>query len=162
MLFRNDDVYKKIKNLSLGERVRVIFLKLILQDNNLLVLDEPTNFLDINTREIIEDALLNYEGAILFVSHDRYFTQKMAQEIWEINDNGLTKYQGNYEYYINKKSKKCSKETFNKKEEILKLEMRLSHISFKLLSCNVDEKNILEKEYFDIVRKIKELSENFK
>lgn len=162
MLFRSDDVYKKVKDLSLGEKVRVIFLKLILQDNNLLVLDEPTNFLDINTREIIEDALLDYEGAILFVSHDRYFIQKMAQEIWEIFDNGLTKYQGGYEYYIEKKFKKGSRETFDNKEEILKLEMKLSHISFKLLSCNENEKIVLEKEYFDIVRKIKDLNQDIK
>ncbi|MGF7057886.1 ribosomal protection-like ABC-F family protein [Brassicibacter mesophilus] len=157
MLFKSDDVYKQIKVLSLGERVRVIFLKLILQDNNLLVLDEPTNFLDIPTREIIEDALINYNGAILLVSHDRYFIKKMAEEIWEISSNSLYQYLGGYEYYLSKKARPVRAEFTDRKEEILSLEMTLSHISFKMLNCNESEKKELEKEYFDIAKKIKAL-----
>ncbi|MFA5523220.1 MAG: ABC-F type ribosomal protection protein [Tissierellales bacterium] len=157
MLFRRDDVYKQIGNLSYGERVRVAFLKLILEENNLLVLDEPTNFLDIPTREIIEEALLDYEGSILFVSHDRYFAEKIAEEIWELSNSDLTQYLGNYSNYLNKKRQFLLKEHVDVKEEILKLEMQLSHISFKLMGCKDGEKSDLEKEYFEITKKLKEL-----
>lgn len=157
MLFRRDDVYKKICDLSYGERVRVAFLKLILEENNLLILDEPTNFLDIPTREIIEEALLDYEGAILFVSHDRYFVNKMAKEIWELSNNELTQYLGGYSYFLDKKKQLTSKESIDIKEEILKLEMQLSHISFKLMGCKNEEKTGLEKEYFEVNKKLKEL-----
>ncbi len=157
MLFRRDDVYKRIESLSYGERVRVAFLKLILEENNLLILDEPTNFLDIPTREIIEDALLDYEGAILFVSHDRYFAEKMAEEIWELYNNELIQYLGGYSYYLDKKRQSFSKENIDIKEEILKLEMQLSHISFKLMGCKNDEKSDLEKEYFEVTKKLRVL-----
>lgn len=157
MLFRRDDVYKKIDNLSYGERVRVTFLKLILEDNNLLILDEPTNFLDIPTREIIEEALLDYEGAVLFVSHDRYFVEKIAEEIWELSNNELTQYLGGYSYYLDKKNQSLSKENIDTKEEILKLEMQLSHISFKLIGCTDEEKSNLENEYCEITKKLRTL-----
>lgn len=157
MLFRRDDVYKRIENLSYGERVRVAFLKLILEENNLLILDEPTNFLDIPTREIIEEALLDYEGAILFVSHDRYFVEKIAEEIWELSNNDLIQYLGNYSYYLNKKKQSQSKKNIDINEEILRLEMQLSHISFRLMNCKDDEKSDLEKEYFEVTKKLKEL-----
>jgi len=160
MLFRRDDVYKKIKSLSYGERVRVAFLKLILEENNLLILDEPTNFLDIPTREVIENALLDYEGAILFVSHDRYFVEKMAKEIWELSNSGLTQYLGNYSYYLEKKKQSQSNMNVDIKEEILKLEMQLSHISFKLMECKEEEKTDLEKEYFETAKKLKSLKNN--
>ncbi len=157
MLFRRDDVFKKIGDLSYGERVRVAFLKLILEENNLLILDEPTNFLDIPTREIIEDALLDYEGVVLFVSHDRYFVDKMAKEIWELSNNVLTQYLGGYSYYLDKKNQFSSKVSTDIKEEILKLEMKLSHISFRLMSCKDEEKIDLEREYYEVTRKLREL-----
>jgi ATP-binding cassette subfamily F protein 3 len=77
-LFRNDDIYKKVKDLSLGQRVRLIFAKLVNQQNELLILDEPTNHLDIVSKESIEAALNKYHGAILIVSHDKYFLQKIG------------------------------------------------------------------------------------
>ncbi|WIV12335.1 ribosomal protection-like ABC-F family protein [Proteiniborus sp. MB09-C3] len=157
MLFRRDDVYKRIENLSYGERVRVAFLKLILEENNLLILDEPTNFLDIPTREIIEEALLDYEGSILFVSHDRYFVEKMAEEIWELSNSSLTQYIGGYSYYLDKKKQSFSKHSIDIREEILKLEMQLSHISFKLMGCKDEEKADLEKEYFEVTQKLRVL-----
>lgn len=157
MLFRRDDVYKQIGNLSYGERVRVAFLKLILEENNLLILDEPTNFLDIPTREIVEEALLDYDGSILFVSHDRYFAEKIAEEIWGLSNNELTQYLGNYSYYLEKKKQSSTKENIDVKEEILKLEMKLSHISFKLMGCKDEEKSDLEKEYFEITKKLRVL-----
>lgn len=162
MLFRRDDVYKKISNLSYGEKVRVAFLKLILEENNLLILDELTNFLDIPTKEIIEDALLDYEGAILFVSHDKYFINKIAEEIWELSNNGITQYLGGYSYYLDKKSKSSSNERINIKEKILRLQMELSHISFKLMNCSDEEKGQLEKKYFDIEKELKKLKEQYR
>ncbi|EOD00297.1 ribosomal protection-like ABC-F family protein [Caldisalinibacter kiritimatiensis] len=159
MLFPRDDVYKKISNLSYGEKVRVAFLKLILEENNLLILDELTNFLDIPTKEIIEDALLDYKGAILFVSHDRYFINKVAEEIWELLDNGMTQYLGDYSYFLNKKSETISNKGTNIKEKILKLQMDLSYISFKLINCSDEEKIKLENEYFNINRELKRLKE---
>ncbi|MFD3157224.1 ribosomal protection-like ABC-F family protein [Haloimpatiens sp. FM7330] len=157
MMFRREDVYKKIGNLSLGEMARVSFLKLILQNHNVLILDEPTNFLDISSREVIEEALLDYRGAILFVSHDRYFIKKMADEIWEMSNNGLCKYLGGYNYYLNKKQKPSKMKKVNIEEQILNLEMTLAQLSFKLLNCKKNEKETIEKEYFDICEKIKKL-----
>lgn len=157
MLFRRDDVYKKIGDLSFGERVRVAFLKLMLEENHLLILDEPTNFLDIPTREIIEEALLDYEGAILLVSHDRYFVDKIATEVWELTEQGLVQYFCPYTDYLDKIKLSFSKEIIDIKEKILKLEMELSHISFKLMNCKNEEKAGLEKEYFQSLEKLKEL-----
>lgn len=157
MLFRRDDVYKRIENLSYGERVRVTFLKLLLEENNLLILDEPTNFLDIPTREVIEDALMDFEGSILFVSHDRYFVEKIADEIWELSNNKLIQYLGNYSYYLDKKKISQSKDDYDMESEILKLEMQLSHISFKLMNCKENEKEELEKKYLEIAETLKKV-----
>ena len=156
MLFRRDDVYKNIKDLSFGEKVRVAFTKLVMSDNNLLLLDEPTNFLDIPTREAVEEALINYSGTILFVSHDRYFVNEMAKEVWSINDGTMTVYLGDYKYYLSKRnSQKKSEHNIN--EKILALEMKLSHLSFKLLSCSDEEKEILDKKYFQLAKDLTDL-----
>lgn len=157
MLFKSEDVYKNIKDLSLGEKVRIIFLKLVLGDYNLLVLDEPTNFLDIRSREKIEEALFDYDGAILFVSHDRYFLKKMSEEVWEMETGGLKRYLGDYEYYLEKKERRSIKGEGLAKEKILSLEMELSNISFKLLSCNEIEKETLERRYMEIAKNIRGL-----
>ena len=77
-LFGEQSVFKKVADLSFGERVRLIFAKLTSQENHFLILDEPTNHLDIQSREIIESALLDYKGSILFISHDRYFIDKIS------------------------------------------------------------------------------------
>lgn len=103
-LFMGEEVYKKIKDLSGGEKARVIFAKLMLSSANFLILDEPTNHLDIKSKEILEEALKNYDGTILFVSHDRYFINKVATRILEIYNNGIDNYIGNYDYYLSKKS----------------------------------------------------------
>lgn len=95
-LFYSDDIYKKVKTLSGGEKVRLKLLELIEQKNNFLILDEPTNHIDIDTRELLEEALKEYNGTILFVSHDRYFIDKVALSIYEINDHKMIKHIGNY------------------------------------------------------------------
>jgi ATP-binding cassette, subfamily F, member 3 len=102
-LFSGDDVTKKISELSGGERARVSLAKLMLQKANLLILDEPTNHLDLFSKEILEEALEDYPGTILFVSHDRYFLNKIATRIIEMTPNGVISYLGNYDYYTAKK-----------------------------------------------------------
>jgi len=102
-LFSGDDVLKKISDLSGGERARVSLAKLMLKQANFLILDEPTNHLDIWSKEVLENALYDYPGTILFVSHDRYFLNKIATRVLELSPDGVTSYLGNYDYYVEKK-----------------------------------------------------------
>lgn len=102
-LFTNDDVFKRIKDLSGGERGRVSLAKLMLSEANFLILDEPTNHLDIVSKEILEQALTHYTGTVLFVSHDRYFINMTATRILDLSGQTLTGYIGNYDYYMEKK-----------------------------------------------------------
>ncbi|MBE6005341.1 MAG: ABC-F family ATP-binding cassette domain-containing protein [Lachnospiraceae bacterium] len=102
-LFRGDDVYKRIGDLSGGEQGRVSLAKLMLSNANFLILDEPTNHLDIQGREVLEDAINNYEGTVLYVSHDRYFINKTSTRILELFENRFDNYIGNYDYYLEKK-----------------------------------------------------------
>ena len=102
-LFSGDDVLKKISELSGGEKARVSLAKLMLQKANLLILDEPTNHLDLFSKEILEEALDEYPGTILFVSHDRYFLNKIATRVLEMTPDGVISYLGNYDYYVAKK-----------------------------------------------------------
>ena len=102
-LFTGEDVFKQVKALSGGERGRVSLAKLMLSEANFLLLDEPTNHLDILSKEILEDALNAYTGTVLYVSHDRYFINKTASRILDLNNKALTNYLGNYEYYLEKK-----------------------------------------------------------
>ncbi|MCH5280151.1 MAG: ABC-F family ATP-binding cassette domain-containing protein [Lachnospiraceae bacterium] len=101
-LFTGDDVFKKIENLSGGERGRVSLAKLMLSTANFLILDEPTNHLDIASREILEQALNRYEGTVLYVSHDRYFINRTAHRILDLENETLLSYLGNYDYYLEK------------------------------------------------------------
>ncbi|MDO4292120.1 MAG: ABC-F family ATP-binding cassette domain-containing protein [Eubacteriales bacterium] len=103
-LFTGDDVYKRIQELSGGERGRVSLAKLMLSESNFLILDEPTNHLDITSKEILEDALNHYSGTVLYVSHDRYFINRTAHRILELSGGTLTQYLGNYDYYLEKKA----------------------------------------------------------
>lgn len=98
-LFKGDDVFKKVGTLSGGERARVALLGLMLSRVNLLILDEPTNHLDIASREALEQALMDYEGTLFIVSHDRYFINKLADRLYYMDNGGLTEYLGNYDYY---------------------------------------------------------------
>ena len=103
-LFIGENVHKKIKYLSGGEKVRLKLFCLIQDSYNFLILDEPTNHIDMDTREILENALIEFNGTILFVSHDRYFINKISNKIIEIKNKKIDKYIGNYEDYINKNS----------------------------------------------------------
>ncbi len=102
-LFTGDDVFKHISTLSGGEKCRINLLKLMLSKSNFLLLDEPTNHLDINSREALEDALLSYDGTLLVISHDRYFLNKVIDKIYDLKEDGIKEYLGNYSYYVEKK-----------------------------------------------------------
>ncbi|WP_174735138.1 ABC-F family ATP-binding cassette domain-containing protein [Mesobacillus harenae] len=102
-LFSGDDVLKPVASLSGGEKARVALAKLMLEKANLLILDEPTNHLDLDSKEVLENALIDYPGTILFVSHDRYFINRIATKVIELQQNGSTEYLGDYDYYVEKK-----------------------------------------------------------
>ena len=101
-LFRGDSVLKIVRDLSGGEKARLQLAKLMLEKNNLLVLDEPTNHLDITSKQVLEDVLENYEGTIVFVSHDSYFINKIANKVLDITGDDYSIYLGNYDYYLEK------------------------------------------------------------
>ena len=107
-LFKNDDVFKQVSALSGGERARLALLKLMLSGANVLILDEPTNHLDIASKEVFEDALLDFPGTSVIVSHDRYLLNKVPTSIYELTQNGITVYPGNYDYYNEKKAEVTS------------------------------------------------------
>ena len=100
-------MFKRIKELSGGERGRVSLAKLMLSESNFLILDEPTNHLDIASKEILEDAVNSYSGTVLYVSHDRYFINRTAHRILELSGGTLTQYLGNYDYYLEKKAQQA-------------------------------------------------------
>ncbi|MDR2713129.1 MAG: ABC-F family ATP-binding cassette domain-containing protein [Clostridiales bacterium] len=110
-LFRGDDVFKQIGKLSGGEKAKILLLKLMLSGANFLLLDEPTNHLDITSREALESALAQYTGTILVISHDRYFINKLADKIYNLENNTLKKYMGNYDDFREKYIETASAET---------------------------------------------------
>ncbi|MDP4157623.1 MAG: ABC-F family ATP-binding cassette domain-containing protein, partial [Bacillota bacterium] len=118
-LFSGDDVLKIVSTLSGGEKARLALAKLMLEKANLLILDEPTNHLDLDSKEVLENALIDYPGTILFVSHDRYFINRIATKIIELSSEGCMEYLGDYDYYVEKKTEM---------EELEKLEKLTSKI----------------------------------
>jgi len=102
-LFSGDDVLKTVNSLSGGEKARLALSKLMMEKCNVLILDEPTNHLDLDSKEVLENALIDYPGTILFVSHDRYFINRIATKVIELDSSGSTEYLGDYDYYVEKK-----------------------------------------------------------
>ena len=115
----NDSVFKEVGKLSGGEKARLALALMLLSPCNLLVLDEPTNHLDIPAKQMLEDALIDYEGALLVVSHDRYFISRVANRIVELRDCELIVYRGDYAYYLEKKEE----ERALKQEKVLAAEL---------------------------------------
>ncbi len=103
-LFSGDDAKKSVGMLSGGEKARLLLAKLSMENNNFLILDEPTNHLDIDSKEVLENALIDFDGTLLFVSHDRYFINRVATHVLELSENGSTLYLGDYDYYVDKKA----------------------------------------------------------
>ncbi len=143
MLFEGEDVFKQIKDLSTGEKVRIAFALLLLGKYNLLLLDEPLNHLDINSREIIEEALNNYNGAFLAVSHNRYFVKEVAMEIWHLDQDGLEIFKGDYNEY-----EKYKNVENNKLKEIDKIavRMRKAELISKLEDATLEKREDIIKE----------------
>lgn len=163
LLFRGENVYKRIDVLSMGEKCRVAFAKLILSGADMLILDEPTNYMDIVSREKIEEVLEDYTGTVLFVSHDRYFVKRTGNRIFEIEDKKIKIYEGDYEYYIIKKSeeekKKSSTLDYNNiRDEISRLECEIAFLSGKLgdSKLSFEEKTELNNRFIETSRRINE------
>lgn len=116
-LFSGDDVLKSVSDLSGGEKARVALAKLMMQKANFLILDEPTNHLDLDSKEILENALIDYPGTILFVSHDRYFVNRMASRVVEMTKDGLVDYIGDYDYYLAKKQENIERKQLKEQQE---------------------------------------------
>ena len=122
-LFSGDDVKKSVGMLSGGERARLLLAKLSMENNNFLILDEPTNHLDIDSKEVLENALIDFDGTLLFVSHDRYFINRVATHVLELSENGSTLYLGDYDYYVDKKAELVASQAeeaaaFNEENEV--------------------------------------------
>ena len=119
-LFSGDDIKKSVSMLSGGEKARLLLAKLSMENNNFLILDEPTNHLDIDSKEVLENALIDFDGTLLFVSHDRYFINRVATKVMEISEDGATIYLGDYDYYLEKKAEL---------EELARLEAEENQVS---------------------------------
>ena len=184
-LFSGEDVLKKIDKLSGGEKVRVSFLKLYIEKANFLILDEPTNHLDIYSIEVLEDALENFEGTMLVVSHNRHFLDSICNTIYYLDENGLTKFKGNYEDYkenlkiqknkiqtisVEMKSeqklsyqeqKELSKKISKLKRDIVKLEERLEKITIERENLNVEYEKAGRDNDLEKLMKIQEQFDKF-
>ncbi len=166
-LFTGDDVFKRIRDLSGGERGRVSLAKLMLSEANFLILDEPTNHLDIVSKEILENALNRYTGTVLFVSHDRYFINAAATRILELSDRTLTNYIGNYDYYLEKKetmtdftassAEKSSETTAALQESEAKLDWKQQKKQQALLRRQQNELNRTEARIGELEQRDKEI-----
>lgn len=160
-LFEGEEVFKKISTLSGGERARVAILKLILSNANLLLLDEPTNHLDIDSKEVLEEALSSYTGTIFTISHDRYFLNTVVDKVLVLDENGITEYLGNYDYYIEKKKQVQEMNTFEVIEEKtktqLKEEKRKEREQREAEKKNRVKRQNIEKEIEETEAKIEEM-----
>lgn len=166
-LFTNDDVFKRIGDLSGGERGRVSLAKLMLSEANFLILDEPTNHLDIVSKEILENALNHYTGTVLFVSHDRYFINTTATRILDLSNQTLTNYIGNYDYYLEKKetminsaaavsvSEELTEESESKldwkQQKELQAQLRKKQNDLKRVEARIEELESRDKEIDDLL-----------
>lgn len=155
-LFTEDDIFKNIGSLSGGEKARITLMKLILKKANFLILDEPTNHLDIYSREILEEALEDFQGTILVVSHDRYFLESVTNKIYEITEDGATKFDGNYSEYLKNKNKPKEDKDIsvaNDYNEQKKIKNKISSLEKKYQKLENDieklenKKILLEKDY---------------
>lgn len=149
--FYRDDVYKKVEVLSGGERVKVAFAKLFVSNINTLVLDEPTNYLDIEAVEALEDLLSDYEGTILVVSHDRRFIEHIADHILAIEKQEITFFEGSYEAYKNYVPKQAAD---SREEELLVIETKLTEVLSKL---SLEPSEALDQEFQALLKRKREL-----
>lgn len=158
LLFKKEDIYKKISVLSGGERVKISFAKMLLQDVNLLILDEPTNYMDINSLEVVENVLKDYDNTILFVSHDRRFVDSVADNIMTIENHKIKIFKGSYKEYLDRKNKCIDDDKEEIQKQVLILQNRLSEVIGRLsMPSKKDDVKALDKEYYEILDKLKRL-----
>lgn len=156
-LFYGERVFKKVKNLSGGEKSRLKLCKLIQNHINLLILDEPTNHLDIDSREMLEEALAEFKGTILFISHDRFFINKLAERICEIEDKKIINYYGSYEYYREKKSEFIGKKIEETKEEKISKHQYMEKPKKQVDTNKIKRAERLENEIQELEEKLKDI-----
>ncbi|AOT72112.1 ribosomal protection-like ABC-F family protein [Geosporobacter ferrireducens] len=161
LLFKREDILKKVGILSGGERVKVSFAKILLQDFNLLILDEPTNYMDIDALEVVEEALREYDRTLLFVSHDRRFVSAIADHIMTIENQQIKMFEGTYEEYLEKRNRSVDQGRGDIEKQVFLLENRLSEVLGKLsMSSKKDDPAALDKEYHEILERLKDLKAN--
>ncbi|MBB6623182.1 ABC-F type ribosomal protection protein CplR [Clostridium gasigenes] len=157
--FKGDTVLKMVNSLSGGEKVKVALCKILLSDNNVLILDEPTNYLDIKSMEALEEALINMDKTVIMVSHDRKFIANVCDYIIEIENNMVKQFNGGYSEYIREKNKpKVNNKEKENKEKLMLLQNKLSEIiSILSIGGNIVDKQKLEVEYEKIIKEINKL-----
>ncbi|WP_346879161.1 ribosomal protection-like ABC-F family protein [Clostridium sp. UBA7791] len=161
LLFKREDIYKKVSVLSGGERVKVSFAKMLLQNINLLILDEPTNYMDINSLEVVENVLKDYYNTLLFVSHDRRFVESIADNIMTIENHKIKMFKGNYNEYLESKNKNKYNDKEKIENEIFILQNRLSEVVGRLsMPSKKDDVVELDEEYNELLGKLKTLKTN--
>ncbi len=148
-----------VNSLSGGEKVKVALCKILLSDNNVLILDEPTNYLDIKSMEALEEALINMDKTVIMVSHDRKFIANVCDYIIEIENNMVKQFNGGYSEYIREKNKpKVNNKDKENKEKLMLLQNKLSEIiSILSIGGNIVDKQKLEVEYEKIIKEINKL-----
>ncbi len=161
-LFKEDEVFKKVSNLSGGEKSRLRLLQLMLGNYNFLIMDEPTNHLDLPSREVLEDTLIEYPGTFLIVSHDRYFLNKVTELTYELNQGSLTKYYGNYDYYREKKEKREQLSVDNNNGEKNKQENKESKSDYHKLKEKRNRENRRKKRLQQTEKKIIDIEDKLK
>ncbi|HEP1482464.1 ATP-binding cassette, sub-family F,member 3 [Streptococcus pyogenes] len=157
-LFSGDDVKKSVAMLSGGEKARLLLAKLSMENNNFLVLDEPTNHLDIDSKEVLENALIDFDGTLLFVSHDRYFINRLATKVLEITENGSTLYLGDYDYYLEKKAE-LEELARLAAGEIVEETKEASATDYQLQKANQKERRRLTRRYEEIEARLETIEE---
>lgn len=158
LLFKGDSVYKPARVLSGGERVKVAFAKILFEDINLLILDEPTNYIDINSLEAMEEALQNYDRTLLFISHDRRFINSVADHIMTIENHQIKVFDGTYEEYSIRRNKTLDTDSEKIEERIFVLQHRLTQIVGRISMPSKNEDiEALDKEYHEIINDLKRL-----
>ena len=153
-LFSGDDVKKSVGMLSGGERARLLLAKLSMENNNFLILDEPTNHLDIDGKEVLENALIDFDGTLLFVSHDRYFINRVATQIIELSETGSTLYLGDYDYYL---EKKAEQEALREETEQTSLDKPAPANDYQLQKENQKEQRRLARRLEQLEAQIEDL-----
>lgn len=157
-LFSGDDVKKSVSMLSGGEKARLLLAKLSMENNNFLVLDEPTNHLDIDSKEILENALIDFDGTLLFVSHDRYFINRLATKVLEITEKGSTLYLGDYDYYLEKKAELEELARLAAGEDVEET-VEASATDYQLQKANQKERRRLARRYEEIEARLETIEE---